>query len=465
MNYPGFVNGTYALQSYSADCQRTINLFPQTDESGAGKSKAILLATPGLLSFSSVGAGPIRALYTSNDGRLWCVSGSGFYRIDTDGTSTSYGTLLTSIGMVSMVDNGEVIMIVDGPNGYTFDLKLLQFALIVDENFLGGTTVAFQDGYFIYDQPGTQVFWITGLYSTSIDGLDYASAEGSPDVLLTLLSMHRELWLFGANSIEVWYNSGNNNFPFARIDGAFIQYGLVATATPVKMDNTVYWLGKDGSGQGIVYRAQGYTPVRVSTHAMEQEIATYSRMDDATAFSYQQEGHTFYVVNFPSGNTTWVYDVSTSAWHQRAYTGEFGLQRARPDVQSFAFGKTVVGDYQNGTLYLYDRKTYTDAGNAITRVRIAPYICKEQTLIYHTRVQLDMDVGGGGTVVMSFSDDGGRTWSNENLAAMGDVGQFRTRVIWRRLGRSRQRVYQFKITDPVPVTLIDGYIDVEAGNS
>jgi hypothetical protein len=210
---------------------------------------------------------------------------------------------------------------------------------------------------------------------------------------LLALSDHRELWLAGPKSIEVWYNSGAELFPFARIDGAFIPHGIVSAQCMFKADNTVAWVGQDDQGKGMIWKASGYQPQRISTYAIEQEIAKYRTLSDCVGWSYQQDGHTYGVWNFPSGNATWVYDFSTQLWHQWAYTGEQGLERARPDMHSRAFGKHIVTDWLNGNVYELDPLTLNDNGTSITKQRVAPYIADELKNLIISKFQLDVQTG------------------------------------------------------------------------
>jgi hypothetical protein len=466
MLYKGFVSSTYSLQSVSADCQRCINLIPQQDESGAGKAAITYIGTPGLKLLTNInGTNPSRCFYASSLGRVFEVSGNTLVELHADYTNTQLGSLLTHDGIVSIADNGLVLFIVDGPNGYTYDLTTGAFARILDEDFHGGDTVAFQDGYFIFNQPGTQDFWITGLYTPDIDGLAFAAAEGSPDKLISLLSDGQNVWLFGDTSTEVWYDSGDPNFPFQRIQGAFIKRGCAAKFSPKLLENTVFWLAKDEYGQGVVLRAQGYAPVRVSTHAMEQEIQRYPKISDAEAWTYQQDGHSFYVLNFPSAGKTWAFDAITGMWHERAYTGDGVLEQALPRNHCFGFGKHLVGSYADGNIYEMTPDVYTDAGNAITRLRRAPVINSENTRITFHSIEIDMETGLGDGVtdpqaILRFSDDSGKTWSNEKYASMGKIGEGTKRVIYRRLGQARNRVFELKVTDPVRCFISNAYLDL-----
>ena len=207
----------------------------------------------------------------------------------------------------------------------------------------------------------SQKIWITSLLDgLSVDPLDFASAEGSPDGVVGIIADHRELWVFGTDSVEVWYDAGLSDFPLQRIQGAFNEIGCVAPYSVAKLDNGIFWLGGDARGQGIVYRANGYTGVRVSTHAVEWQIQQYGDISDAIAFTYQQDGHAFYVLVFPDQNTTWVYDASTQAWHERAGLDNGTFTRHRGNCQAFFNNLTVIGDFETGAIYSLDLDTYAD---------------------------------------------------------------------------------------------------------
>lgn len=478
---------TYTLQSKSADCQRTINLYPQADESGMGKNEIILLSTPGLKKvsdYSGTSAGPTRGSYTASNNRVFVVVGGSLIEVGSNYAALGVYPLPGEAGrtsQVSMTDNGLAMMIATGPNGYWFDFTANTLTQITDEVFEGADTCGFCDGFVIFNQPNSQEWWITEIFSTVIDPLGFASAEGNPDLLISLLIDHENIWLFGDTSTEVWYNAGNANFPFAKIQGATISHGIAAKFSAQRLDNTVFWLGKDEFGQGIVFRANNYAPVRCSTHAMEQAIQRYPTITDATSFTYQQDGHAFYVLNFPSGDATWVYDAATGMWHERAFLGTLALNdgnlhRGRPNTHSFAFDRHLVGDWQTGALYEMSPAYFDDDVREIPRLRRAPYLVKERKLINFWQFELDMDTGlgnpGAGAapkdpqISLRFSDDGGETWSNYNTISMGASAKSAQRVQWRRLGQSRERVFEVSASQRgIPLNLYDAYLELEPGMS
>jgi hypothetical protein len=340
------------------------------------------------------------------------------------------------------------------------------------------THIVWIDGYFIVNQGGTNKFYVSDLKGFNIDTLSFTSAEGAPDVIVGLISNQRDLWVFGERSIEVYTNTGNADFPFERIPGGFLEVGCAAGYSVAKIDGTILWLGRSNEGQGQVFAARGMTPQRVSTHAIEQAIASYSNPSTATAYTYESKGHKFYVLNFDEA--TWVYDLSTGLWHERAYTSEGNLVRHRAGTCAYSSkaGVHLVGDHQNNKLYVMRDGYYLDDEDPITRLRSTPHVSSGLDRVFCPKFQVDMDVGvgldGGGQgsdpqVMLDWSDDGGHTWSSEIWAALGRViggiGEFKTRVIWRRLGSFRDRIFRLKVTDPVKVTLLSAEIDVEKGSS
>ena len=477
------LGSSYVARSINAADNRMVNLFPEIVPEG-GKEPGFLNRAPGLQFQQTIGTGPIRALWAhqTNGSDFYVVSGTEFYKVTgLTATPTKLGDV-TGTGPVSIADNGtQIFLACDGPS-YIYNEVTNVFAQITDPDFPGALTVGYLDGYFVFNEPNSQRIWVTQLLDgTSVDPLDFASAEGSPDGLVAVNVDHREAWLFGTDSIEVWYNAGQADFPLTRIQGAFNEIGCVASFSIAKLDNGLFWLGTDARGQGIVYRANGYTGVRVSTHAIEYAIAQYGNISDAVAYTYQQEGHAFYVLTFPSANATWVYDVATQAWHERAgwntSLGEF--TRHRSNCQCNFGGNTVVGDYENGNIYTLDLDVYADNGGIQKWLRSWRALPTGQNNLKRTAqhsLQLDCESGTGlitgqgsdPEIMLRWSDDGGHTWSNEHLSKMGKIGEYYRRVFWRRLGMTlklRDRVYEVSMTDPVKTAIMGAELLISPTNS
>lgn len=456
------LGGAYQARSSILAADRCVNLFSEAAPSPPGKDAGALFACPGLREKAAIASTTgVMGLKAAN-GFLYAVIGGYLYEIDTDYTATSIGAV-GAVQRVTMAENGIELII---STGYLYTFATSTLSQITDAGFPAGN-VDFMDGYFLSNLPDSDQFQISSLYDGSVwDGLDFASAEGSPDDVIGHIVSHREWWLFGTNSVEIWYNSGDTDFPFSRISGAFIEVGCAAKDSIAKLDNSVFWLGQDERGHGQVWRAIGYNPQRISTHAIEYAISSYTRIDDAYAFAYQQEGHGFYCLNFPSAEKTWVYDVSTGLWHERANFAGGEFTRWRANCHAFFNGKHVVGDYESGQLYELDMDYHTNGTEVKKWLRSFRLPSSEGDQVRVNSFQLDMQVGNGLTtgqgsdpqVMLRYSKDGGRTWSEERTMATGAIGEYSTRVISRRLGVGRDWVIEVSGTDPVPCAIVAGYI-------
>lgn len=500
------LGSSYVARSVNAADNRMVNLFPEIIPEG-GKEPGFLQRAPGLRLLATAGEGPVRGLWQV--GRYgYAVSGNTFYQIDSNWQVTSLG-LVSGSGPVSIADNGTQIFIAANPDGYIYNIATGVFSEITDPDFPGAITVSYLDGYFVFNEPDSQRVWVTSLLDgTAVDPLDFASAEGSPDGLVSLIVDHREAWLFGTNSVEVWYDAGLPDFPLQRIQGAFNEIGCIAPYSVAKLDNGLFWLGADARGQGIVYRSNGYSGQRVSTHAVEWQIQQYTDMSDAIGYTYQQDGHAFYVLIFPSANTTWVYDVSTQAWHERAgwYNGQF--TRHRSNCQMSFSNEIVVGDYETGNLYAFDLDVYSDNEQIqkwLRSWRALPTGQNNLKRTAHHSLQLDAQTGhylppsegvqlliteAGANLItesgnylaasttpavnqeaqfmLRWSDDGGHTWSNTHWSGAGAVGAYGHRVFWRRLGMTlklRDRVYELSGTDPIKIAIMGAELILSPTNA
>lgn len=470
-----FVGAAYSARSSNFDSQRCVNLYPELSGSGTSKSVAMLVGTPGLLLWAGLAESTVRGFLRFDAQTLIAVVGGAVYKINPSAVATNIGSVLAGVTPVSMASNGSVVMVgTGGTDGYFINPTLGTTTQIADPDFSGAGNVSYIDGYFLWNVPNTQRFQISQVFGTAIAPLDFASAEGAPDKIVASIVDHREVWLLGENSVEVFNNTGNADFPFERIQGAFLETGCIAPNSPAKLDNSIVWLAKDDRGHGTVVRAVGYTPQIISTRAVEYAIAKYANIDDAIGFSYSQEGHLFYVLIFPTGDATWVYDSSTTEWHERAWRNTDGTyRRIRANCQVEFAGKTLVGDWENGNIYQWDLNTYSDNGVALVRIRQCPHLNATYFYQFFSRLQVDFETGvglntGQGSdpqTMLQWSDDGGHTWSNEMLCTIGKIGEYKARAAWRRLGKSRDRVFRVSVSDPVKVIMIGAAVDVEQGAS
>jgi hypothetical protein len=571
------LGSSYVTRSPNAADNRMVNLFPEVVPEG-GKQAAWLQRAPGLRYLATLGSGPVRGLWTFNgkgyavsgatlyeidtewnatakgtiatgpsqvnmtdngtqlfiaDGNngyiynssnftLACTTVSGDATVTTTDTSGIYvdqpvsGTgIPVGAKVLSITDATTFELTANATASNTgVTLTFSDFLTQLGTNFYGAVGCGFLDGWFVYNQPNSQTFWVMDATGTTIDPLYFASAEGSPDNLVTLIVDHREIWLFGQNSVEVWYDAGLPDFPMARIQGAFNEIGCLAAYSVAKLDNGLFWLGADARGNGIVYRSKGYSGERVSTHAVEWQIQQYSQLSDAVGYTYQQDGHSFYVLNFPTADTTWVYDVATGAWHERAGWENDQFTRTRGSCQMNFNNEIVIGDYRTGEIFAYDLNVYSESGttqkwlrswralptgqNNLTRTaqhslqldcqagvglpgyatptyvyesildRASSNIYTRDDELIQSREYNPATIGADPQVMLRWSDDGGHTWSNEHWKSMGQIGRTGYRTIWRRLGMTmklRDRVYEISGTDPVKIAIMGAELHMSPTNA
>jgi hypothetical protein len=491
----GFCGGTYESALINADNQRCINFFPEADESGLGKTPYILLPSPGLAVFGQVGGGQqVRGVFTIS-GRSFAVIDGQLYELKANGTLTALGAVANDGNRVWMVASPQQLVISSAGNLYVFMLQSQavsgnnytagQFIFINPSTFPGPVgRIGYIDGFFLAPLTNSQQYWC----SNSLDATTW-TANGAKiistfaDNVISSAVDHRELWLFGAKQTDVEYDSGNI-FPFDTVPGGYVEQGCGAADATVNLDNGIFLLGqRNDQGWAIAWKTNGYSFVRVSNHAIEQKWATYPTIADARGFSYVQNGHSFWQINFPSANASWRYDVATQQWNEplfwNANLGVYQMHRAQ--CHTFNFGKNLVGDNRSGAIYQMAYPSVSgggwnfvsDFGNTIKRIRRAPHIATEGLPIYHKRLQLDMETGlgpqpplltgsglpRGPIATLRWSDDSGHTWSNGYDRDCGQAGTYRQRVFWDRLGYSRWgRVYELSCADPVPYRIVNAYL-------
>jgi len=383
-----------------------------------------------------------------------------------------------------------------------------------DGAFTGANSVDIVDNYFVYNNPGTQQWGSSDLLSTISSSTSYAFKDGAPDKLVALIVDHREVYLMGEASSEVWTDVGAVPFPFQRIPGTSTQQGIVAQFSLVRLGNSFAYVSRNSRGQGQIMQMEGYIPKRISTHAVEATLAN-QYISDAISWTYQLEGHEIYVTSFPSLNLTWAYDSTTEMWHKWLYTADDGsYQRHRGNCSAVFQGLVMVGDYENGKIYSLDKQNYTDNGQNIRRLRRAPHLVSDFQRQYFDELQIQFQPGVGTTglsapngdiyvglnyviypdatfligplqsfvigqqvsvttnitttlpqAMLRWSNDGGSTWSREYWVSIGQLGKYRNRAIWRRLGTARDRIFEVSITDPVNAVIISANLKASGGEN
>jgi hypothetical protein len=443
-------------RSPNVTAQDRINLFIEINQDGE-KHVLTMYPTPGLSSFVDFGSTPIRGLYERNN-LLYVVHRNKFYQIDNSGAVIERGTLLTGKGRVSISDNGNQIIIVDGVDGYIYNITTLTFVRITAPGWPGADTVDFLSGRFIVNKPNTGLFYVSGLYDgLQWDALDFASAESNPDNLVRVSVDSGQLILFGDKTTEFFGDSGALDFAFARIGSSAIEWGLAARWSVAKFDGGLMFLRKNRLGQVQVALQRGLNAEPVSTPAIDYIFSQYNTTADATGFSYMLSGHAFYQINFPQANASWLFDGQSQSWTRlKSETG-----RHRAEIQQQLLSKNIVSDYASGRLYTLLDGVYTDNGAPIVREFTSRHLAggdfshiSQLWLELEGGLGLQMGQGKTPQIMMQVSRDGGHEWGAEIWREFGAVGNYKTRAVWNRIGRARDFLFKFRVTDPVKTVFV-----------
>jgi hypothetical protein len=292
-----------------------------------------------------------------------------------------------------------------------------------------------------------------------------------------------------------------------------LQHGIAAKFSIARFAEQFLFVSKDTRGQAIIGGIQGYQFQRVSTHAVEQSLVG-KVISDAIAYSYQIEGHEFYVVTFPTADLTWAYDLSTKMWHKWLSVDDQNVyHRHRSNCAAFFEGRNLVGDYENGKIYRLEQTVYTDNGQKIRRLRRAPHLTADLQRQYFDELQIQFQPGVGLTgivydgvqkeptsliigasatetidpteafdiwyinslnlespgvvpkAMLRWSNDGGSTWSNEHWVSIGQIGKYKNRAIWRRLGTARDRIFEVVVSDPIKAVIVSANLKGSIGDN
>lgn len=504
-----FLGGAYTTRSPVLSSNTCVNLYAELVPDKSGKIGGFN-GTPGLGTVFQDIAGEVRGLWVtsgpaSGGYKLFAVIANKVYRLDESYSGVAMtGTLPNSTGPVSICDNGSEILFAH-QDGMHF-CNVSDSAITPVLNAISGAIVTGMDNYIVFTDNNYGQFGVSNVDGdlSSIDPLSTASAEGWPDDTVSVLADHREVWLFGTETIEIWDDVGAAFFPFQRVSGGFIEQGCLAPRSPVKLDNSVFWLGADRNGKGVVYRSNVYMPQRISTHAIEFAL-NQGTITDAIGFGYQDEGHAYYVLTLPSLDQTWVYDCATQLWHRRGYLDRTGtLRRHRANCHAYFNGDQIVGDQSNGKIYRMSLDYATDDGDPIYRER-AWSLAENELDIENKKTRIDVlelhcltgevedisfnTIQGSGAwdddwarawgidwglpanvtteterknqVWLEVSLDSGRTWTYKRFQNLGPLGQRKQRLRWRRLGSKRNINLRIATDMQVPVSFVGAYINAE----
>jgi hypothetical protein len=488
-------SGAYALETIIGNAQRCINLLP---EKNPAETKPMFPTThyvrPGLkLLATAPAAGRARCLYSATNGDLYAVIDQSVYFIDPNYQFTKIGTLVSNLSTpASISDNGMQAVVVDNSaQGYIIDFtKNRAFTQIGDPSFVGSTRVDFLDSFLVLNKPGTNQWYSSASNSATFNALYVGIKTAFPDPIMCAVAIEREIWLFGPKKSEVWYNAGTVPFPFSILPGVIIEQGCVAPYSPAKMDTSVYWLSESPEGARMVMRGDAKNVAqRISTHAIDAELLTYSRVDDAIGSVYQIRGHAFYELHFPTQDITWTYDQATDQWWQDAAIDSNGiLHRARNTFTAYAYGLNLALDFANGNLYQIDLHTFTDNNTPIPWIRSFPHFTNELKHVNLAAVVADVSTGlrvgtsdvpgftspwspgyssGFGplnmipapVVMLRLSRDGGASFGNNRPKQLISSGHYRSMMRWRGNGLARDWVIELSSTAEMCGALNGAYID------
>lgn len=451
-----FGTNSYQSRSLPLSAQRMVNCYLEPAPPLA-KTFAAVPQSYGIASRGTVGTGPFRGGVVIN-GVPYVVSGSKLYSIDSNLEATELGTMPGG-GYVDMAGDETHVMLVTGGSGYYWNGSTLQ--LISDPDLPPIDWVEVLDGYFVVGETDSGRFFVSANRNPgSWDALDFATTERYPDNNVAGIVDHGEFTAFGKESGQVFYNSGDADFPLSSVPSGQFEVGCMSRFGPAKIDNGICFPGNDG----IVYRLSGYNPQRISTHAVEQWIEDAADKD-FHGIAWSEAGHKFYALTSTSG--TFVYDLSTQLWHERQ---SFRATQWNALFVLRAYNKWIVGERESNRLGELDATTFTEWGEVLRSSCASPSLGEDNRRVLNSRLELIFEQGVGLTsgqgadpqVMLRWSDDGGRTWSNEHWRSMGRIGEFRARAVWHQLGMSRDRVYEYAISDPVRRTLILATTETQA---
>lgn len=482
------LGGAYQARSIIASAQRCINLYPEINEDQQAPVPVTHYPTPGLTKkYTPTQPGTNRCGYRASNGEFFSVIDDRVGYIDENFNAHLLGNIANKVTTpVIMADNGLVIILVDGSGvGYAIDLATHAFAVINDPNFLGGTGVDYVDTYFVLNEPGSNRWYISlsnvtfgnltagvitppNIYA-AFDPLDVVAKSGNPDPISICKVMHRNVWTFGELTTEVWYNTGSADFTFGTVPGVFLEYGCIAPYSVAEQDMAVFWLSRNKQGKCLVLQGDGaFGVTELSSKGIEYIFSKFQTVDDAIGGVYQQIGHAFYVITFPTEQRTFAVELKTRQWHELAYTTQNGdLQRHRANWWAFAYDMNLIGDWQNGNIYALDPSVFTDDGNPITRIRTFPHIMNKGDRLDLKSFMADLQ---GGTLTSATPDnpplvylrvsiDRGATYGNPIQGQFGEAGNYDEFPFWRNIGQSRDFVLELSWSEPIDTALNGGFYE------
>lgn len=466
----GLCGQNYTLESPIAACQVTKNLYPEIIDDPDEEKRIVLNSTPGLVDWATVGIGPIRGHLQCLDGNFYVVSGNQVYSVTSAGVATLLGTISNAMGQpVSMSASTSQLFIISDGLGYYVSGGVL--AQVVDPDFPASVLKGdFSDGYFLVIT--STRFYISALNDvTSWDALDFTTVQASANTLVSMGVVKRRVIILGSQISQIFDNTGNADFPYEADPAGILNYGCVGAFAAIAPSNGFVSVASDKNGNGIVVDESGR---KISSLSVDLALQGYSTLADVIACTFQFHGHEFVQITFPTAKATHRYDLTTGLWHQAEYwnqmSGEWNAHLGL--FHSFAFSKHLMGSRISGKIYELSGTVYTDAGDLIRRLRRSPHIRNNQLRVFYNWLEVVMQVGVGLNVISSargydpqlvlrYSDDGGRTWSQDIQTSVGKVGEYGTRVIFNNLGSAHDRVFEIEFSDIVPCRITAGFVNYD----
>lgn len=488
MDFKNFVGTAYDLRNTQYSCQTLKNWWLEVQEtsSGKGSQPAQLTQRFGMPAVITGLAGGSRGGYVASNGTLFWVFGSTLYTISTAPSATARGNIGGGTSPVIFTDNGTDLFMVAGNAIYIYNLATATISNPASGSLYSTTasSCTFLDNYVVFTKPSSNQFFWTDLTSTTGDVLNFASAEANPDRIVACINNSQSLWIFGRKTTEIWTSNNSAQTSaqaFVRQGNALIETGCAAAHTVKKINQTIAWLATDDRGAPMMVLGQGYgAPERISTFPLEQKWLTYTSTDiqNASGEVIQWGGHFFYILNFPNAEETFVYDMTTSqmmgraCWHTwNSFDGNGSFTRNIGQGFLYFSGYYVTGDYAEGNLCILSMTENFDvtSDRSVIVERTSPHLSAEMKTIFHSQLIFDFATGTTEVqsldpqVMMQFSDDGGKTWSDERWESCGRIGEYQLKVQFDQLGSTNSRVYRIRGSDDQYWALSGASIDVEPG--
>ncbi len=470
------ISSAYAGRNVIASGQECVNLYAEINEGDPqAPTQVTYYPTPGSeLYIDPNFARTNRGMYRTSIGTAYTVIGPNVYYVLSNQTLVLIGSIADLQSQIYFSDNGLAVVLVDGVNGYAIDISTNAFGQIVDPNFYGADYVALLDTFFIFNRPDTNQFFISGsnvsytmLTTTgAFDPLDIAAKAGFSDPIVGIVTVHRELWLIGNLTSEVWIGTGAADFYFQQVQGAYINHGCAAQYSIATIDVLTFFIMQDQQGNGIVVQGQGYDVTEISTPRIVEEFKKYVTLTDAIGFCFQIGDHPFYCLVFPAANKGWQYDLKSKQWNEWNWTDSNGnLLRPRANCCMFAYGQNLVGDWENGKILRLSLDVFTDMGEPITRIRTFPHMIENYDKVTYNSFDADIQPGtvtdqeADPEIFLSWSDDKGVSYGNPVGQSMGKTGQYLITVSWNRLGQARDRVFKLQWSTDNVTALNGGFVE------